>query len=725
MNSIKVILSIVVLIGINLISQAQSYTNGLVGYYEFNGNANDQSGNGNDGTAVGGASYVVDLSGSAAAFNGNSQYISLPNTISNYQDISVTFWVKTGDIDPNAFPYGTFLLSRDIYGYDFDWNICLEQGRKVNFVTDGDILTTPQDLNSNMWVQIGCVADSSNQVKTLFLNGQKVASASWTPNPFANNNVPIFIGASTVDTDSHAFYNGELTQVRLYNRALSANEVQAIYDAENPDQCTPPTSGLVGWWKGEGNLLDTVNTNNGSMIGNVTYTNGEVGQGFNFDGGANRIIVPDAAELNFGANQDFSIEAWIQPDSASTDFGVASIVDKRSASGGSDSPNGYEFCLVDGAVACRFESVSFVSTGPDLRDGFFHHVALTVSRNSSTGGKLYADGVVVLTFDPTALNGSLINSEPLRIGNHAAQDLNCFFKGIIDEASLYNRSLSSNEIAAVYNAGSAGKCVGSIPPQILMQPVNQSAIEGSNVVLSVTASGTGPFSYQWNFNGKKIFGATDAALTLTNLHPNQSGNYTVTVTTPYGKITSGVASVNVIAQTILIYKYSGTEKITGGGQAATIAYSGQLFFIPDTTNGVFVGWSTVNGKKQYWVNPFFRYLLITVTGASKQTFTLLGEAGQEIDSNGYPHLLMDLHKGQNALLIVSVKKYISFPNTFANTATSIYPSSTTGKMILNESTSAYVYSAKDTQTANNNGQTMSDLINALSKSLASQGYKKQ
>ena len=138
-----------------------------------------------------------------------------------------------------------------------------------------------------------------------------------------------------------------------------------------------------------------------------------------------------------------------------------SIVEKRIASGGSDSPNGYEFCLVDGQVACRFGSTTFESTGPDLRDGFFHHVALTVSRNSTTGGKLFVDGMVVLTFDPTALNGSLINGEPLRIGNHPALDLNCFFKGIIDEISLYNRALATNEIAAIYNAGSAGKCTPS------------------------------------------------------------------------------------------------------------------------------------------------------------------------------------------------------------------------------------------------------------------------
>jgi len=261
-----------------------------------------------------------------------------------------------------------------------------------------------------------------------------------------------------------------------------------------------------------------------------------------------------------------------------------------------------------------------------------------------------------------------------------------------------------------------------IPPNISLQPLNQTTVEGSNVVLSVTASGTGPFSYQWNFNGKIISGATNASITLANLHPNQSGDYTVTITTPYGNITSDAASVNVIDQTILIYQYLGSEKTTGGGQTTLITYSGQLFFLPDTTNGVFVGWSTINGRKQYWVNPFSEYLLITVSGAAAQTFTLLAQAGQSYDSNGYPHLIMDLHKGQNIKLSVSSKKSLSFPDTFANTAASIYPSPTTGKIILNESTSTYVYSLKDTKTANDNGQTITDLVNALTKALENQGY---
>src|SRR5215472_15537468 len=106
-------------------------TNGLTAYYPLNGNANDASGNGLNGTAVNGLIYVSDLPGLVANFNGSSQYISLPAAISNYEDLSVTFWLKTGQSNPNGFPFCAFLVSRDIPNANYDWNICLGLGREV------------------------------------------------------------------------------------------------------------------------------------------------------------------------------------------------------------------------------------------------------------------------------------------------------------------------------------------------------------------------------------------------------------------------------------------------------------------------------------------------------------------------------------------------------------------------------------------------------------------
>jgi len=80
----------------------------------------------------------------------------------------------------------------------------------------------------------------------------------------------------------------------------------------------------------------------------------------------------------------------------------------------------------------------------------------------------------VLTFDPTGQNGSLSIPEPLRIGNHATSSLNAFFKGQIDEVSLYARALKEAEIQAIYGAERSGKCAIPTAPTILVQPQTRS-----------------------------------------------------------------------------------------------------------------------------------------------------------------------------------------------------------------------------------------------------------
>ena len=261
--------------------------------------------------------------------------------------------------------------------------------------------------------------------------------------------------------------------------------VQILSDTPVTPDCTPAPSGLVGWWKGDGNGDDSAGANNATVPEGVTYAPAEVGQGFSLDGQAHQIVVPDAPELNFKNNQDFSLEVWIQPLANPGNWqDIMSIIDKRIAPD-TITQLGYELNLQGGVVTFQMAdtlapfSWHNFSGGPDLRDGKFHHVAVTVQRNSTTGGQLFIDGQLVLTFDPTVCPGDLSNTGPLRIGNHATPGLQAFYHGIIDEVSLYNRALSVGEIQAIYNAGSAGKCLPPlIPPAITTPSRSQSARNG-------------------------------------------------------------------------------------------------------------------------------------------------------------------------------------------------------------------------------------------------------
>jgi len=232
---------------------------------------------------------------------------------------------------------------------------------------------------------------------------------------------------------------------------------------------------LIGRWGTEGRTDGLIAGAPALVTGDVGRVAGRSGRAFLFNGATGKVSVPDGPELAFGAGQDFSVMAWIQPMRTERSFGVMSIVEKRKV-GGITTARGYSLHLEDGQLSCQLAPAMgfqitradllapkrwlalwknrnalapvnrFISPAPDLRDGNFHHVALTLDRRSTTGGRLYVDGKVVRIFDPTKLGGSLANSEPLLIGTHPDPTLHCNFKGLIEDVRIYSRTLSPAEI---------------------------------------------------------------------------------------------------------------------------------------------------------------------------------------------------------------------------------------------------------------------------------------
>ena len=82
-------------------------------------------------------------------------------------------------------------------------------------------------------------------------------------------------------------------------------------------------------------------------------------------------------------------------------------------------------------------------------------------------------------------------------------------------------------------------------PQVSTQPIDQYAAVGGSATFSVAASGSSTLSYQWNFNGSAISGATGSSYTVTNAQSSNAGSYTVTVTDTLGSVTSAAANLYV------------------------------------------------------------------------------------------------------------------------------------------------------------------------------------
>lgn len=77
-------------------------------------------------------------------------------------------------------------------------------------------------------------------------------------------------------------------------------------------ECAPVTTGMVSWWRAEGNGSDSIGTNNGALINSVYFEPGEVGQCFHFVSGGNpRLYIPDNPTL--ALTNSLTIEGWIKP----------------------------------------------------------------------------------------------------------------------------------------------------------------------------------------------------------------------------------------------------------------------------------------------------------------------------------------------------------------------------------------------------------------------------
>jgi hypothetical protein len=313
--------------------------------------------------------------------------------------------------------------------------------------------------------------------------------------------------------------------------------------------CSPPASGIVGWWPGEGNANDLIGTNNGFLVGGATASaSGMVGTAFSFDGTNSYVQFSDSSVFH---PSNLTVEAWIRFSSLDS-------------AGSGSSPAGEQY------VIFKQNTRSGDFEGFDLgkeRSGGSDHFRFTVSSSSgqsadilsatlvATGVWYHVAGVRGSNFTQLYVNGQLerqtnvsfaqdYGSLPLFFGTSGQSSWDHKFKGLLDEPALYNRALGSNEIAAIYAAGSAGKC-GS--PRILTQPQGQTVAVGSNASFSVTATGTDPLSYQWQFNGMAIPGATLSSFALANVQSANAGNYTAVITDAGGAFTSSIALLTVLS----------------------------------------------------------------------------------------------------------------------------------------------------------------------------------
>ena len=199
-------------------------TAGLVGWWKFNGNANDSSAGSNNGTVTSAALTTGQnlQSNSAYVFNGSTAHIVLAD-IDVQAYITVSAWVN-----PSVGVQVVKIIAKHSGSNDIQGTLGIINGYPQFETTTGGTYSSPTGttvLPLGTWSLVTGVYDGSNS--TLYINGAVVAGSAGS-GVLANNNFSWTIGSMPAFSGAFA---GSIDDARIYNRALTATEIQTLYTA--------------------------------------------------------------------------------------------------------------------------------------------------------------------------------------------------------------------------------------------------------------------------------------------------------------------------------------------------------------------------------------------------------------------------------------------------------------------------------------------------------------
>jgi hypothetical protein len=475
---------------------------GLLSWWRGEENPLDAMGNANGITSFN-LTYTAGKVGKAFLFDGiDGHGVGLGNPL-QIQTFTIEAWVKRADsnrvtIGP-IYDHAAFLSWGNL-GYGFgpthDGRLLLT---KVGVTA---VYSSAVRITDTNFHHVAVTKAGSNV--TFYVDGVGETAPPYDPGFVFNT--PLAIGARGGDF-AHPFW-GAIDELAVYNRALTAAEIQAIYGAGSSGKCvTPPipTSILTH------PQSQTVNA--GESVTFSVNAKGSVPLAYQWFFGGNSIP---------SATSNVLVLSNVQP----TNAGNYSVVVSN-----------------DWGTATSSNATLIVVTNPPSI--LTHPQSQTVNAGESVTFGVNAKGPVPLAyqwfFGGNALSSAtsnvlvLSNVQPTNAGNYSV--------------------VVSNDWGTVTSSNATLTVVTN--PIITLQPKSATNYEGETASFTTSASGAAPLKYQWYFNGSPLAEETTTTLTLTGVRTNQTGNYWVVVTNNYGSARSSNAVLTVVPQPVCVPLPSG------------------------------------------------------------------------------------------------------------------------------------------------------------------------
>lgn len=249
---------------------------------------------------------------------------------------------------------------------------------------------------------------------------------------------------------------------------------------EAPGAASP--SGLAAWWPLNGDPREAIaGVHNFGLAGGSNYATGRISLGLELDGSTGRALALAGSGLDVGSSPDgLTVEMWVNP----SEFRDTPLVEWASDGAYGVSLRQWWFGQgLYGFLKDASGAEHVISANGVMELGVWQHVALTYDAQSGFA-RLYRNGAEIAVKDV----GVFVPKTDLDFVAGASKAEGRYFKGVLDEVSLYGRSLTASEIQAVYLAGDYGKAPSD-------EPLNEAPIvsAGPNITFS---SPVGSFDLQ-------------------------------------------------------------------------------------------------------------------------------------------------------------------------------------------------------------------------------------
>lgn len=445
-----------------------------------------------------------------ATASAGDAYIGTPSdnqAYDGYVDEARVFTFAPGQFSPNDFllpPPGPNVITQPSSATV--WN-----GGAAPFA-----VVVPQDPSTTFQWQRGGVALSGQTASSLLLPTVGSADDGAVFSVVVGNG-----GSSLVSSNATlSVVPNRTADVAYYRSAVTGEPTLAAYF---------PVDGSTG--TSVANVRDA--SRNGSLEFNTFYdgrTNSSYGERALSFGGGDDVQVPNNPALEFTGG-DGTIEALIYL-RASAVPGNQTIFSEAASDASSVY---YRFQVSPDGSALSYANDSLSAplswSVPVNLAGRLAHVALVIDHGTNVTA--YADGAALGTKVQSGFGASI--GQPSWIGGTGSGNPGGF-TGDIDELAVYSSALSLGTIQTHYSRFLYGTNVSA--PYITSQPSSKTLLAGGRAVLTVTAGGTLPLSYQWTFKGANIPGATSSTLVIAPTTTNSTGDYSVTISNSVGSTNS-------------------------------------------------------------------------------------------------------------------------------------------------------------------------------------------